>query len=171
MTYTLIQTQTIGATSVASIDFTGISGSFTDLVLVLNARTDRASVTSDIYFQFNGVTTATYSFRRLYGTGNSGAGSDSLTNQSNGGFIGLATGASATASTFGNTAVTITNYAGSTAKSWSGDGVNETNAAGAFQEIVAGLWSGTNAITSISIKDYNGANFVQYSTASLYGIN
>jgi hypothetical protein len=164
----LIQHQELAGTQ-ASIQFLSIPQTFTDLVVVLSGRTNRASNNSDIYWQFNGVTTSTYSFRRLYGDGTS-ATSDALSNNSAGGFIGVAVGANATSNTFSNLTAYIPNYTSSNAKSWSADAVNENNATATLGEIVAGLWSGTAAITSIEIKDYNAASFVQFTSATLYGI-
>ena len=51
----------------------------------------------------------------------------------------------------------------------SADGVMENNATEAYQNLVAGLWSNTSAITSLTLAKSTG-NFVQYSSASLYGI-
>ncbi len=157
------------ASSQATIEFASIPQTFTDLYLVLSARTNRASVASDIYLQFNGITTATYSFRRLYGDG-TGANSDSLTNNTQGGLTAWAAAANATSNTFGNSVIYIPNYTSSNAKSWSADGVTENNNTSGYQAIYAGLWSGTAAITSIQIKDYNAASFVQYTSATLYGV-
>ena len=155
----------------ASVTFSSIPQTgYTDLKIVYSARTDRTNTNSDIYLQFNGVTTATYSFKRVYGGGSGAAASDTLTNNATGGFAGTADGASATASTFGNCEVYIPSYNSSTAKSWSADGVNENNATSALAAIYSGSWSGTAAITSITLKDYNAANFVTGSTFSLYGI-
>jgi hypothetical protein len=169
---TFIKIATVDLTgSQSSIDFTVIPGTYTDLCIKYSARTDRANQNSDIYLQFNGITTATYSFKRIYGAGSGTGASDGLTNNASGGFAGTACGASSTASTFGNSEIYIPNYAGSTAKSWSVDGVNENNATGVLDALYAGYWSGTAAITSITLKDYNAANFVQYSTATLYGIS
>ena len=36
--------------------------------------------------------------------------------------------------------------------------------------ILAGLQTSTSAITSLTLSPYSGGNFVQYSTATLYGI-
>jgi hypothetical protein len=75
-------------------------------------------------------------------------------------------GDGATASTFSNDAIYIPNYSGSTNKSVSIDTVTENNATAAHQTITASVWANTAAITSIKIV--TGANFAQYSTASLY---
>jgi hypothetical protein len=74
-----------------------------------------------------------------------------------------------TASTFANNEVTIPNYTSSNFKSYSVDSVTENNATQAYAIFVAGLWSNTAAITSITLG-LSSANFVQYSTAYLYGI-
>ena len=167
-TMKLIAKQTLSTTA-ATVTFSSIPGTATDLVLVYSARTNRSAVSSDIYLQFNGITTATYSFRRIYGVGTS-AGSDSLTNNSSGGLCGWATGANATASTFGNSQIYIPNYAGSTAKSFSAEGVTENNATDSRIAAYAGLWSGTSAITQIDLKDYDAASFVSGSSFYLYTI-
>jgi hypothetical protein len=75
----------------------------------------------------------------------------------------------ATANTFGNSSIYIPNYSGATNKSYSADGVNETNATQAFQELDASLWSNTASITQVTLSVENG-NFVQYSSATLYGV-
>ena len=83
----------------------------------------------------------------------------------------LGTGSTATSNTFGNSELYIPNYAGSTNKSSSADAVAESNTTTVFAYLNAALWSSTAAITSITLTpDAGGANFVQYSTATLYGI-
>ena len=75
-----------------------------------------------------------------------------------------------TASTFANGEIYIPNYAGSTYKSLSADSVTETNATGAVRAFHATLWSNTAAINQITLTPDAGGNFVQYSTAYLYGV-
>ena len=166
---TLIQTVTVPSTPQAAIEFTSIPSTFTDLLVVYSARTNRAALNSDIIIHLNGNTSANYSFRRLFGDG-SNPGSDGLTNNSNGGFAGFAVGANATANTFSNCQFYIPNYRSSAAKSWSTDSVTENNGTNAFQTIQASLWNLTDPITSIAIKCFNASSFTQHSSASLYGI-
>ena len=45
---------------------------------------------------------------------------------------------------------------------------NGTNTNGAW--LYAGLWSDTSAISSITIDDFSGGGYAQYSTFYLYGI-
>jgi len=170
MAITLISTVTVGAGGAASIDFTSIPGTYTDLMIALSARNASVGAT-DVYAQFNGVTTSTYSMRRLYGEGSGSGISDAVSTPSATGFrIGRSVSSGATASTFSNCLIYLPNYAGSTAKSGSSDQVDETNATVATQLITACLWSGTSAITQVTLKQLDGNNFAQYSSASLYGI-
>jgi hypothetical protein len=168
MAQTLIQTITVGAGGASSLDFTGIPNSFTDLYISFSGRFGSPADPSsgDIKIRFNSATTG-YSRRHLYGNGSS-AGSSSASDS----YTGRVVPYGATANTFSNVGIYIPNYAGSTNKSWSVDSVDETNATGAYQIILAGLWSNTAAITSISLSDYGGGGllFAQGSTASLYGV-
>jgi len=163
MSMTKIATVTVGSGGAASIDFNSISGSFTDLLLDFSIRSTQASVVTYADITLNG-SSSNFSGRGLYGTGSS-AGSFSSTPR----WFGEVVGANATANTFSNTSVYFSNYAGATNKSYSLDSVGENNATLANQVIYAGLWSNTAAINSISIVSTSGT-FVQYSTATLYGI-
>ena len=163
-TYTLIASSTVGAGGASSIDFTSIPSTYTDLLLKVSSRSSDASVVAGITVQFNSDTTSgNYTWKRLYGDGSSAPGSDSNFN-----FV-LISAANNTANTFGNGEIYISNYAGSSAKSISADSVSENNATNAYAILGAGKWSGTSAITSIKLV-ISAGNFVQYSTAYLYGI-
>jgi hypothetical protein len=160
---TAIASVTVG-TATANIDFTSISASYTDLLIKASLRSDRGGGNEDyISVRFNNSTTS-QTVRRLEGSGSSAYSSNEANNWSF-----MVAGASQTASTFGNTDIYIPNYAGSTNKSFSVDSVEETNATTAYMQLTAGLWSNTSAITSIKISSAV-ANFVQYSTATLFGI-
>ena len=163
-TFELIASSTVGSGGVVSISFSSIPATYTDLVLQLSLRSAAAGVNPGLILKFNSVGTG-YSSRNVYGTG-SGTGSYSDTS----GEIGVLAGNLATASVFGNGAIYIPNYAGSTNKSFSADTVNENNATSASDFLYAGLWSNTAAITSIQITEGGANNFLQYSTAYLYGV-
>jgi hypothetical protein len=164
----LIEHIEVGSGGAASIDFTSISGDYTDLMIELTARCDNAN-RQDIFAQFNGVGTSTYSMRRLYGTGSATA-SDSVTNTSSGFRVGRSTSTADTANTFTSNTIYIPNYSvGGIAKTASSDSVEENNATSALQLIFASSWSGTDAITSIYLANLTG-NFVQYSSATLFGV-
>lgn len=111
MTMQLISTVTVGAGGAASIDFTSIAGTYTDILLVHSLRINDASYGADSVIQFNADTGANYSFRRLAGDGGS-ASSGSGSNNGLYCLAGVATGTTADANTFGNASVYIPNYAG-----------------------------------------------------------
>jgi hypothetical protein len=166
-TFTLIASYTVGAGGAASIDFTSIPSTYTDLQILVSARTSNAAITDDFYLKFNNDTTNSYSFRTLLGTGATAASQ----NGSNtfGQYIGVLDGANATASTFVNASIYVPNYAGSTLKSTSVDIVSENNATTAYATLVANLWNSTAAINRVTL--FAGyANFAQHSTAYLYGV-
>lgn len=157
----LISTVTVGAGGAASIDFTSIPQDGTDLLVVVSARHNNATY-GDTNITFNNSGTG-YSARLLYADAING-GAKSTT-----GIYAFTTPSDYTANTFGNLQIYVPNYAGSTNKSFSVDGVTENNATGAWSAIHAALWSNTAAITSLKIAPYSGL-FAQYSTASLYKI-
>lgn len=160
----LIQTVTVGSGGAASIDFTSIPATFTDLVLVTSLRSARSAGFEEYRIYFNGAN-SNLSTRYLEGDGSSAASGTPV-----GGFIGIGNSSTSTSSTFSNHQVYIPNYAGSTTKSYSSDSVSEANATTAYSDIVAGLWNQTAAITSITLVNGTSSNWLQYSSASLYGI-
>jgi hypothetical protein len=165
MTMTLIETKTLGAAA-ASIEFTSIPQTFTDLIIVSSLRTDNNPDSSDYGIaglSING-STANITSRALVGSG-------SAASSSSGTAINIVTaGSSNTASTFGNFALYISNYTSSVAKSLSLDNVTENNATRAWQVIQAGLWNSSSALTSFGFTASASGNFVTGSTISLYGI-
>jgi len=168
LTYTPIATVKVGSGGAANIEFTSIPATYTDLVLKLSARTDRTSTTNNCFIQFNNNTSTVYFNRNLQGDGSSAtSSSDASVAEA---YIGAVVGNTATASTFGNLEIYIPNYASSTNKSFSSNQVNENNATAAVSNLVAGLWANTAAITSLKINAVS-FNFLQHSSATLYGIS
>lgn len=164
-TYILINSVTVGAGGAASIDFTSIPSTYTDLVLKMSIRTNRASTDDLLNFNFNGVST-NQSSRWLQGNGSTASSGTYGSNL----YLAWVDAASNTASTFGNAEMYISNYTSSNFKSISTDGVLENNATLAISGMTAGLWSSTAAITSIAITSVFSANFIANTTAYLYGV-
>ena len=163
-TYQLIEAQTLGSAA-ASVTFSSIPNTYTDLKLVYSARSSSTSGTSELLaISFNGTTT-NYNRLLIEGNGSSAASYSGALRS----FGGIPT-SNATASTFGNGELYIPNYLSSNNKSYSGDSVSENNATSAVQNLDANIWNNTSAITSIAITTYNSNNLVQYSTFYLYGI-
>jgi len=168
-TMNLISKQTVGSGGAASVTFSNIPQTFTDLRVIVSARSSQAATNDSAYCYFNG-SSSNYSNRFLYGTG-SAAGSATNTT---GIYLAPINGDSSTANTMGNLDFYIPNYTSTTnAKSVSVDGVQESNASASFMAISAGLWNpGTQAaITSIAIYPATGPNWLEFSTFYLYGIS
>ena len=164
-TFTLIASSTVGAGGASSIDFTSIPSTYTDLCIKLSARSNRSLEVDGIALRFNNdLTTGNYTGKRLYGSGSS-AGSDSSASA-----MPFMDGNTSTTSVFGNAEIYIPNYAGSTTKFASIDGVGENNATTVYMGLGALLWSGTSAINRVTIYPETGTLILQYSTAYLYGI-
>jgi hypothetical protein len=168
--YVLLERIELNATT-ASVTFASIPQTgYTDLKIVLSARSDYAGVVETCNLQINGVTTATYPSRYLQGDG--AAASSATTNISGSVPIGVVTGNTATASTFGSVEIYLPNYTDSSNyQSLSGDSVSENNATTSYARLSAGLWQNNAAVTTIAIFPYLGTNWLANSTFSLYGIS
>jgi len=164
-TYEAIATVSVGSGGAATFGFTSIPATFTDLLILASVRSDRPSNSIDNgWVYFNGDTTSgNYTKRRLWGDGSAVYSATTYD------LDYYCPGSTATASTFGNLYYYIANYAGSNNKSFSVDSSQENNATIAINNFTAGLWSSSSAITSITF-DLNNGSFVQYSSATLYGI-
>ena len=166
-TYSKLASTTVGAGGTSTITFSNIPQNYTDLKLVLSTRVSGGSnAWSDHTYSFNGTSTsANVSSRVLYSTGTSALSTTFTT-----AYFSIGEGNAGTASTFGNSELYIPNYTSSNNKSMLSDGVSENNATSSLTQMQAALWSNTSAITSITITDISSNNYVQYSTATLYGI-
>ena len=162
-TYIPIQSTTL-TTSAASVTFSNIPATYTDLVVRISARADASSATNSVSMRINDVTTnRSITFLR-------GTGSGVTSAQGFDGNIGTITGATATASTFGDIEVYIPNYLSSANKPFSSFSVQEDNNASAFIFARAHLWQSSAAITQLRFESLTSANFVSGSTFHLYGI-
>ena len=166
-TFTKIASVSVGLLGAANIDFTSIPSTYTDLCLKVSARDNTASSRGAFSIRFNGSSASNYSIKELRDV-DGAASSTGVSGQSeiDG---GRTVGATATASTFGSVEIYVPNYAGSTAKSVSIDNVLENNSTTYYSNLTAGLWSLTNAITQVTLTCTG--SFVQYSTATLYGVS
>jgi len=161
-----ISTVTVGSGGAASIDFTGIPQTYTDLNILFSVRST-GNYNADglgLLIKFNG-STSSFSFRALEGNGASAISFNNTTNQ----IAGIGGGSNVTANTFNNGSIYIPNYTGSNNKSFATDSVMENNGTTAADDMYASLWSNTAAITSITIYP-SASNLAQYSSATLYGI-
>jgi hypothetical protein len=166
-TYTLISSNVL-TSSAASVTFSAIPATYTDLVVKISSRSDAAAIGNNIELQFNGDTATNYSTTTVGGNGATASSQNSSSNDHTAQFNGN-TGANATATTFSNTEVYIPSYTVSQNKPIGGISASENNATTGFNAANAGLWRNTAAITSILIN--TSGNFVSGSSFYLYGIS
>lgn len=167
----LISSVTVGSGGASSIDFTSIPSTYTDLMLRVSTRSTDASVRRQLWVKYNN-SSSNYTGRRLYAE-DGGVGSDNLNNASAGVYgysFGVTDGDSATANTYGNAEIYIPNYTSAKYKSSITDSVLENNSSTTYDNWITGnLWSDATAINQVTIT-LSAGNFMQYSTAYLYGI-
>jgi hypothetical protein len=159
-TYEPIATTTLG-TAAASITFSSIPATYTDLRLVVMCK---PTGDSTAYVQFNSDTGSNYSRVNLRGNGSSAASSQNA-NQSNG--VGIQT-SSATGTNPVLWTLDVFSYAGSTYKTTLASASNDQNGSGNL-ELTVGLWRNTAAITSLKLQTTID-NYDTGTTATLYGI-
>jgi hypothetical protein len=162
--YILLDRIELNATT-ASVTFDNIPQSgYTDLKLVISARTNSAGASGNpwtpMVVTFNSTTTT--SSKQLFGTG-SAVGSDSSVNNV------YTADTDNTANTFSNCEIYIPNYRSTNQKSYSTESVTENNATASLALMAAGLTNVTVAITSVSLAPDTGS-FAANSTFSLYGL-
>jgi hypothetical protein len=161
-TYEPIATNTLSSAA-ASVTFSSIPLTYTDLVIVSQIRSTRATGTEDYgYFYFNGDTTlANYGRTIISGDGTT-AGSAQFANP-----IGLTMPVASATSTYNVNIFNIMNYSNSTTYKT----VLERNSfSGGIAYLQSGLWKNTAAITSIQFAPYYGPNFASGSSFTIYGI-
>jgi hypothetical protein len=167
-TYELIASNTL-TTTAASITFSSIPATYTDLVLRVSARTDRAGTNQEMRLRFNGSSSADYSNTLLQGN----AGAASSERQSSQVYIARirqVTSTDATANTFGSIEIYIPSYLSNTNKPLSSFGADENNTENdPFVGVNAGLWSDTSAINQIDLI-LPADDFISGSSFFLYGI-
>lgn len=168
MTMQLISTVTVGAGGVGTIDFIDIPQTYDDLYLLFSIRANTAGADTQLVAYMNNFTypDTLVSFRTLQGNGSVASSNAALSP----GFmrVALVPSNADTANTFGSVQISIPNYRGTSAKSISSDSVGENNGTTAYQNLWAGIWNRTNAITRLFFE--TGTEYSVGSTFSLYGI-
>ena len=162
-----------GAGGTALFDFTAIPSTYTDLVIKISGRDDRSGqVLDDIKIRVNNNTSSIYSMTRIAAFPSVGVFSASALSQPEAA-VGFVTGATATATVFGNSEIYVFNYASSVGKSASIDGVSENNATLSGLVFNALYINTTSPITSVQLSPFSTAAtvFNQYTTAYLYGVS
>jgi hypothetical protein len=154
-TYEPIATQTLGSDT-ATVTFSSISGSYTDLILVVNGGLASQGA---MQIRFNSDTGSNYSITRMYGDGST-ATNDVFINQTSLD-LGFLQG-----NLNNNSIIHVMNYSNSTTNKTV---LNRWNTP-AYAAAVVGLWRNTAAITALSIYNSTGINLKSGTSFTLYGI-
>ena len=163
-TYVALDKVTVG-TATASITFSSIPSTYTDLVVVASILPSSTSFYTPS-LQFNSDTGSNYSGTWIYGQGSSAVSSRNssqtqmaIDNYSATPAVGYPM----------SVLFNVFNYANTTTYKTVLSRGNDVFASAGETSATVGLWRSTAAITSVTVKG-NGANFAVGSTFSLYGI-
>lgn len=166
MSWKQIATATVGTTA-AQITFTNIPQTYTDLWLVVSARSGNGG-NADFSLNLNVNGSPSRNLRGFQTT--AGATTYSKINES-GNTVG-SVAQSGNFSVFSNTSIRIFDYTGTANKLvYVEDGTNSNAFSnGGLLTVRTQTLLTSSAITSITLSDSIMTNFVQHSTATLYGI-
>lgn len=160
-TYTPITTQTLGSDT-ATITFSNIPGTYTDLVIILTAG-QSATLNDAFQLRFNSDSGANYSDTMIYGDGSSASSARQSSVNSIRDFGDL-----------GGTAITsqfifnIMNYANTTTYKTMLTRFSSVQKSRVMAHV--SLWRSTSAITSVTFSFTGSDQFKSGTIASLYGI-
>ena len=163
-TYTPIATTTLSTTS-ASVTFSGISGSYTDLILACSNIRITTTSTPAVAIRFNSDSGANYSTTNLDGTGTV-ASSGRYTSAT---YIQAGYNVGINNASEGICIFNIMNYSNTTTHKTVVERHNFTNSTASGTGAAVGLWRNTSAITSVTVQpdDFTWQSGV---TFTLYGI-
>ena len=158
-TYDSIASTTLSSTQ-STIDFTSISGSYTDLVLVV---TSISSTGGDVWVRVNDDTASNYSYTVLYAN-TSSTGSANDNNVAN----GLITDYYGSVENANNQLAVIQFYSYANTSTFKTI-LSRANRANNGVDLICSMWRSTSAITKLTLR-FTGASFGIGTTATLYGI-
>jgi hypothetical protein len=168
-TYTLISSNVL-TSSAASVTFSAIPATYTDLVLRISSRSDLADGAVNVYTTFNSINSG-YSSTFIRGDGSS-ASSGRESARTRWEQLNWTIGTNFGSNIFASFEIYIPSYLSSTNKPIGVFGVLEDNTATVSRGVQAsaGLLSNTATVSSITMQPYSG-NFVSGSSFYLYGIS
>ena len=163
-TYEKIATTTLGSAT-ASVTFSSIPSTYTDLVLVAFASNTGSDAANTGYMQYNSDSGNNYSDTVVYTNGNTPA----TFRNNNSNSIGLWTIMGNTDTNRRSTIIVqFQNYSNTTTYKTTLNRIGTPTSSGGWTNMSVGMWRNTNAITSILVG--GGTNWLSGSTFTLYGI-
>jgi hypothetical protein len=160
----VLGTETLTSDS-PSIDFSGLDQTYDRLIIQGYVRSDQAGTADNFLVEFNGDTTpSNYHRQSNYGV-NGAAGVSEVSDAG----LGVVSGNTAPAGSFGQITIVIENYAGSKRKVALSDFVLEA----ATNDLYAGqrgmIWESVSAITQVTFKPGSGTNLKQDTHLKIIG--
>lgn len=170
-TYTKISDFTV-STAAHSVTISSIPNTYTDLVIKCALRSSHGVNYHEGYFILNSITSSDYTQTLAIGEGTT-VPSYGPTNAAAATWSLCIAGASATANTFSNTTIYLSNYANtSIQKSWTTEAGVGQQAGQQVTWLVGGFCNTTAAVSSITFYAWQSfINFAVGSTFTLYGIS
>jgi hypothetical protein len=162
-TYTQIASTTLGSAA-ASVTFSSIPGTYTDLVLVGSIQ---MSDNTSFYIRCNSDTTNKYSATMLNGDGSSASSSRFSQTDLGGNGIYTASNTFPTSTSFGVGIWNFQNYSNTTTNKTI---LSRAGSAGLSTKTLVNLYASTSAITQLDIRPFSGT-MAAGSTFNLYGIS
>lgn len=169
--------QTTLGSPAASVTFSAISGSYSNLMLTIAARSATSAALDSLTMAYNSDTTAGHyagKFASATGTGISVA---SQSGSQPGAYVGNVAGNTAVANASSSVVIDIVGYAGTTfikqgyARGSAIDISNTFSSSNIENITIAHAWNSTAAITQIVLTLVSGANFATGSVFTLYGVS
>ena len=153
----------------ANIEFTSIPSTYKHLQIRAIARTNYTSGDFDAFkINFNSDTGNNYAWHQLGGNGTVAfAQASSSTNTI---YAAYCTSNNAGSNVFGVSIIDILDYGSTSKYKTLRNLTGADNNGNGNLTLGSGLWQSTSAITSITIDQWDGTNFNQYSHFALYGV-
>jgi hypothetical protein len=166
-TYTLISSNVLSS-SAASITFSAIPSTYTDLVIKGSGRTVGASNLYLLKMTINNDTNNIYGSTLLYGSGSSAASARD-SNGTNIVYAGYLNGGGTTSNTFSSFEIYVPSYTATQNRSISSFAAQENNNTEAYIQVNAGSYGSTTTISRLDL--FSTENFASGSSFYLYGIS
>ena len=164
ITYDKIATTTLGS-SQTSIDFTSISGSYTDLVIIGSIKL-ATNTGNQMYLRMNNDTGSNYSVTTLSG----GASSSATTRFSGQTYIRYNYFNDPNSTSFTDLIMNINSYSNSTTFKTTSSRLNRALGGSVGIDVSIGLWRSTSAINRLTFFIESSNSFASGSMFTLYGI-
>jgi hypothetical protein len=158
------------SSNISNLTFNSIPNTYTDLKLVISARSNRVGADEDsVAVAFNDGQGAT-SWILLFNSGNNLNAGTSTSLGYGGAFGGRISAANSSTQQFGSLEMYIPNYAASANKTFATTGGVENSPNTPYSTLLLSMRTLTSAIGSIYLAPGNGTQFLAYSSFYLYGI-